>query len=305
MKHIEEHHLVSVVIALYNARGTLEQTVRSVLEQTCREFEVILVDDGSDEEYTDILESLNDNRISYHKLKHSNANVARNYGADRSKGKYIAFLDADDLWLPRHLEDCLSEIQKNKADGLYGSLWVRNPGRGDDREVRVRALKKEESMISYLLKAGYGAQTSTLFLSAESVRRTRWDESLKRHQDYDFVVRYCRVYTLCPKYEPTVIYVASFKTGSIDFESCIKVIERNRNDIEPLLYNRYHQSMLQLANNLNAPESIKKYYSKESVRHLEYVSYAQYIVACNPVSRMERLKYKIKYLLYVLRITVD
>jgi len=89
--------LVSIVIPLYNSRVTLHDCVESVLQQTHSNFEIILVDDGSDEIYTDIIGHFNDSRIAYYKLKHLNANVARNYGIVKSKGKYIAMLDSDDL----------------------------------------------------------------------------------------------------------------------------------------------------------------------------------------------------------------
>ncbi|MDR1090124.1 MAG: glycosyltransferase family 2 protein, partial [Prevotella sp.] len=160
------------------------------------------MDDGSEIVIYPVIENLNDNRISYNKLDHKNANIARNYGIEKSKGQYIAMLDADDLWLNNHISECLRILQHSDyVDGLYGSLILKDMNRDDERIVHVRALHEEESMIDYLLSTGYGAQTSTLFMTAESAQSVLWNPELNRHQDYDFVVRYSKRYNFIPKTE--------------------------------------------------------------------------------------------------------
>lgn len=293
---------ISVIIPVYNADKTLEQTIRSVLDQTYSHFEIIIIDDGSDYSYTSILQSLSDKRISYFKLRHANANVARNFGISKSTGDYIAMLDADDIWLPNHLESCLRTIKEEESDGLYGSLIIKGERDVTGKQIIVREINKDETVISYLLKTGYGAQTSTLFLSAESVSDIKWDESLNRHQDYDFVVRYCKKYKLKPKVEPTVIYRISLHVNKIDFKSCIKFIEQNEKDIEPLIYNKYHQNMWALAINQGAKKDVIDYYKRKSVKNLEYISYAHYNAIIEPESWVDKFKCKFSYIFYILKI---
>lgn len=294
--------LVSIVVPLYNSRATLIDCLESVIKQTHPYLEIILVDDGSDEKYDDIINSFNDNRIEYYKLTHSNANVARNYGISKSKGEYVAMLDGDDTWLPNHLNDCLSTIKRENVDGLYGSLFIKNKATGYEKEGKVRALYKDETMIDYLLRTGYGAQTSSLFLSAKSTKTVKWDESLKRHQDYDFVIRYSQSYKMAPKIQPTVVYHVSNSSKNIDFNSCIKVIEKNKMDIDPFLYNQYNQNMLNLAQNKKAKNEIIRHYKKESVRNLEYVPYSQYILIQDPKNRWDQLIVRMIYILHIIRI---
>ena len=93
--------LVSVIIPVYNSENYLAQAIESVLSQTYRPFELIVVDDGSSDRSREIA-------ISYPQVKYSyqqNSGVAeaRNRGIHNSRGKYIAFLDSDDLWLPEKL----------------------------------------------------------------------------------------------------------------------------------------------------------------------------------------------------------
>ena len=297
--------LISVVIPTYNtANEVLQATLNSVLHQTYPNIEIWLIDDGSETDVLPLVEEINDQRIHYQKLPHTNANVARNYGITQSKGKYIAMLDSDDLWLANHLEDCLQTLQQTNADGLYGSLIIRHQN-GGEQSVRVRHLNEDETMINYLLSTGYGAQTSTLFLTAESAKDVLWDAELKRHQDYDFVVRYSKKYRLAPKEKATVIYRLSQGAKTIDFESCIRFIKSNMDDIEPQLYLNYNYNMLLMAKNQNAGTDIINHYIKESTRYKAYLSYYRYVTIRYPKNWLERLKCKLEYLLDVLLIKVE
>lgn len=98
--------LFSVIIPCYNASRTLLDTVISVLAQTEMNWEMIIVDDGSSDRSPEIIKLLSqlDARIKLEQLPHQGVSVARNTGVRVSTGRYIAFLDADDLWLPDKLE---------------------------------------------------------------------------------------------------------------------------------------------------------------------------------------------------------
>ena len=175
---IMENALISVIIPFYNSRSTIERAVQSVLRQTYPYIEVWVVDDGSDDEGLSLIEQLQDERIYCQRLPHRNANVARNYGITHSHGEYIAMLDADDEWTEKHLERSLEVLQCEGAGGVYGSLILRGTR---DREVMTRAIRQDESTIDFLLANGYGAQTSTLVMTAASAKDVLWDETLNRH----------------------------------------------------------------------------------------------------------------------------
>ena len=99
--------LVSIITPVYNCEHLIEETIKSVISQTYKNWEMILVDDCSPDNSADIIKKYEekDNRIKYMKLQeNSGAAVARNYALENSKGRFIAYLDADDLWKPEKLE---------------------------------------------------------------------------------------------------------------------------------------------------------------------------------------------------------
>jgi glycosyltransferase involved in cell wall biosynthesis len=104
MKH-KNNPKVSVIIPTYNYAHFLPEALNSVLDQTYKNFEVIIVDDGSTDNTKDVLKSfLNDQRIRYIYQENSGLPATRNRGIKESKGQFVAFLDSDDVWLPAKLE---------------------------------------------------------------------------------------------------------------------------------------------------------------------------------------------------------
>jgi glycosyltransferase involved in cell wall biosynthesis len=90
---------VSVIIPTYNRAGLLREAVSSVLGQSCGDFELIIVDDGSTDGTQSVIEAFGDRKIKYLAVEHcANLSLLRNTGIRRSKGQFLAFLDSDDLW---------------------------------------------------------------------------------------------------------------------------------------------------------------------------------------------------------------
>lgn len=291
----ENDALISVVIPVYNQIVTLLRAILSVQSQTYTNWEMWIIDDGSTCEIGPVINQLGDPRIQYFRLpQHQNANVARNAGIVNARGKYVAMLDSDDEWLPDHLEKSYFYLKNHQSDGLYGSLIIDHITYR--HTITVRPLRKGETTIDYLLSNGYGAQTSTLFLTTESARKTLWDPGLNRHQDYDFIIRYTKTYQLQALTEVTVIYHSTPKNYTIDYYSCMRVIQRNKKEISPALYNAYHQGIYKGIKNATQPPSVKKYYQQESVHYKRFLSYAQYLEYRQPVSTIKRFCCFIRYL---------
>ena len=295
---------ISVVIPVYNGEKTLFDTLTSVLKQTYICFDVIIVDNGSDHPVESFIHPLmKDSRIRVCRIERSNANIARNYGIMESKGEYIAMLDADDYWQENHLQECLELLQHSDADGLYGSLFLRRSLSSDIQGLQIsnaRELKKRESMVNYLLTTGYGAQTSTLFATANSMKDILWDPELKSHQDYDFVVRFCKKYKMTVKKNPTVSYYLS--SGRVqDYESCIRFIKNNIKDINPVVYMQYNLNMYMQTRLKEELKKFASYYKNEAVRYKDYISYQRYVSVCNPQSCIQKWMEKLKYILQIVK----
>lgn len=113
----------SIVISLYNKADYIQNTLKSVLNQTFTDYEVIIINDGStDNSVTKVLE-FNDSRIQLYNQKNQGASIARNLGIEKAKYDYIAFLDADDLWKADHLETLNTLIQNFPNVGIFASRY--------------------------------------------------------------------------------------------------------------------------------------------------------------------------------------
>jgi teichuronic acid biosynthesis glycosyltransferase TuaG len=107
------HNLVSIITPSYNASKFIEECIRSVLDQSYTNWELIIVDDCSSDNSCEMIRKYNDKRIQLFELDSNvGAAEARNVAIRQAKGKYIAFLDSDDLWEPQKLEKQISFMQK-------------------------------------------------------------------------------------------------------------------------------------------------------------------------------------------------
>lgn len=118
---------VSVIIPTYNRAEMLERAIKSVLKQTYRNFELIVVDDGSTDDTSNLLNRYRTKLRSYSKL-HSGVSSARNFGLEKGEGAWVAFLDSDDYWLPEKLTRQMQYIGEHPGSMIHQTAeeWVRN-----------------------------------------------------------------------------------------------------------------------------------------------------------------------------------
>lgn len=109
---------VSVIIPVYNVERYISATINSVLNQTYSNFELLIVDDGSPDRSVDICQQFNDPRIRIIRQKNVGLAGARNTGIRYAKGKYLAFLDGDDIWLPEKLEKHILHLEASPNVGI-------------------------------------------------------------------------------------------------------------------------------------------------------------------------------------------
>lgn len=121
---MNEKPLVSIITPAYNAGVYIRDTIRSVLMQTYPNLEHIIIDDGSTDDTAEIVRAFPDSRIIYLYQKNSGQSTARNAGIAAAKGKYIAFLDADDLFLPDKLFEQVSYLETHPdCDFCYCKIY--------------------------------------------------------------------------------------------------------------------------------------------------------------------------------------
>ena len=135
--------LISVVIPCYNRAQSVEEAVKSVLSQDYDSFEVIAVDDHSDDDTMEILKSIQDHRLSVASNPGSRgAGAARNFGINLSKSPWIAFQDSDDIWLPRKLSKQMACVESGEYIGVYCGLIVENSIAPNVQPVRHHPIRR-------------------------------------------------------------------------------------------------------------------------------------------------------------------
>jgi glycosyltransferase involved in cell wall biosynthesis len=178
----------SVVIPVYNRAGQLRQALRSVLGQSEQDFEVVVVDDGSTDDPGRTAAEFVDPRIVLVRQENRGGGAARNTGIEWARGRYIAFLDSDDRYLPHHLAAMRGLLEHSPHTAGYARVIV---DRGGGRTILKppRAILPGEDMATYLLCDRGFIPTSTIVAEAELAKAIRFHENLPAAEDTDFVIR--------------------------------------------------------------------------------------------------------------------
>ena len=144
----------SVIIPLYNKEPHIKRALDSVINQTVQDFEIIVVNDGSTDKSADVVKTFSDARIRLINQKNAGVSVARNRGIDEAKSELIAFLDADDEWMPGYLKTILRLREKYPCAGLYATSlkteFIDNVL--TDKDEELRKLIPDEGLILNFFK---------------------------------------------------------------------------------------------------------------------------------------------------------
>ena len=177
----------SVVIPTFNRSASLLQTLRSCWQQSFTDFEVILVDDGSTDDTAEVVQQIDDNRLQFVRQPNGGPANARNNGMRVAQGRFIAFLDSDDVWYPDHLANAHEAIESQDADYVYTQIIV-DRGVGKYWVKPARRMEAHENIYDYLYVHGGFIQTSTLVISNSLARQVQWDENLTYGDNDQFAI---------------------------------------------------------------------------------------------------------------------
>lgn len=166
----KNEELVSIITPVYNAEKFLKDTIETVQNQTYKNWELILVNDCSKDKSEEIINhySKGDKRIRLINLeKNSGSATARNTAIENSKGRYIAFLDADDLWIKEKLSKQIQFMKKEKAAFIYSSYeFADENGHPNGKKVQVPQKITYEQALKNLI-----VWTSTVMIDTKMVQR--------------------------------------------------------------------------------------------------------------------------------------
>ncbi|NVJ91770.1 MAG: glycosyltransferase family 2 protein [Methylocystaceae bacterium] len=180
---------ISIILPTYNRANMLVEAIESVRAQTFSNFELIIVDNGSADDTCQRVDQIKDERIVFITIKHANVSAARNIAVAKAKGKYIAFLDDDDLWLPKKLEKFYDLFQKYPETIFAYSSWYYRDGQKD---IFLEATA-EGDIRHYLLLFGRIGTPSVMLPRTRFIQIGAFDETMTIGEDTDL---WCRLSTL-------------------------------------------------------------------------------------------------------------
>jgi len=260
--------MFSIVIPLYNKAISIERTLKTVLNQSFSDFEVVIVNDGSTDDGVEIIKNLSeDNRIKIINQDNQGVSAARNKGVENSKFEYIAFLDGDDEWKPDYLLKMKESIYQYPKAGMFCCAGiVRN---GDGSEV----LRLAEKYKFKILKIDF-FENPHIFLhtSATVVKKTEFDKTggfsvgMKRNQDFALFFSLALITPVVYCAFPLSIYVGGvegqatsvgidkvldhvIKRHNLVFENWLQKTHKNDSFIIFMKYELRHAFMINSINN--------------------------------------------------------
>jgi len=285
-----EKNLVSVIIPTYNREKTIARSIQSVQSQTYPVFEIIIIDDHSNDKTQNIVENLQqaDGRIRYilHE-KNLGAQTARNSGILSARGTWIAFLDSDDEWLPHKIEKELTVAHEKGVLVVHCEGYVSERGHEELNELKIRPLSG--NIYRDVLKSP-GPLYPALLVSKKCFDKIQnLDENIVAYQEWDTAICLAEYFEFGFVEEPLFIYHKHegemiSKNLYRDVEGWRQIIEKHQEEIiEVAGINALKEHYFTLA---------QKYYS---IRELD-CSIHYYM----ELSRMSEGFVKIKYKIYII-----
>ena len=241
----------SIIIPTYNRAGLIMGTINSVLNQTYKSFEIIIVDDGSTDETENILQPVlgKHSNIFYFKKNNDERGAARNYGTMRAKGDYVTFLDSDDIFYAHHLQEAVNLIGEKKSPEVFHLSYeiVRTDG------SLVKKFNRHSGSLSReVVVDGNVLSCMGVFIRREIAMENLFveDRELSGSEDYELWLR------LAGKYE---FSYSNTITSAIIHHPSRSVLEQGQKNA---LVKRVEKVLWHIMNN----ETLQKKYSKYNGR---------------------------------------
>jgi len=200
------NHMISVIIPTFNREHTIAQAIESVLAQTYKDLEIIVIDDGSTDDTKTVLEPYKD-RIKYFYQENKGVASARNKGLEEARGEFIAFLDSDDYWLPEKLRSQTEFLKAHPDTAMVYDRYWREYEETGNKKLRP---KKEYLTNGYIYTRFYFKYI--IWIGTVMVRRIcfetvgDFDTSLVVASDRDMLLRITREYRVGFMEEPLAVH---------------------------------------------------------------------------------------------------
>ena len=209
---------ISVIIPVYNGDKTIRETIESVLNQTFSDFELLIINDGSQDTTLEIVSNIPDPRIKVFSYPNAGLNASRNRGISLASGEYVSFIDADDIWTPDKLEAQLKALKAEPQAAVAYSWtdWIDEKGQFLRRANHNSATG---DVFAKLLLADFvGSGSNPLIRKQAFAEVGNFDQSLVGGQDWDMWLRLAARYPFTVVPSAQILYRQSPNSWSRNVE---------------------------------------------------------------------------------------
>lgn len=198
--------MVSVIIVVYNGEKYIQEAIESVRNQTYKDIELVVADDGSTDNTRKIVEKYKD--VVYVYQENKGEGSARNLGIEASKGEYLAFLDADDLYAPDKIEKQLKILlENNNIDVVYNDLKVVDENLNYLNILKSEGVyEKREDLLANIIYRQVIQGPICMMMRRKCIKNIKWSEKLIYTVDYEYVIKLALKYNFKYLEEPLYIY---------------------------------------------------------------------------------------------------
>lgn len=255
----------SVVMTVYNAEKYLRDTIESVLRQTEKNFELIIVNDCSTDSSEEIVkEYLTDSRIRYFKNeKNMKVSKTRNFGVSKARADYVAFIDSDDIWLDNKLEKQLAHMKKMNAKICYSGYGFLS----DDGKMQNRVFNVPEKInFRRLLKQNVITPSASIFAKELLVKYPFYADAV--HEDFVAFLQMLKNEKICAYgiNDPLILYRLTANSKSRNKIKSALMTLKSYKEVGVNLFARWFYLMFYMVNGL------KKYRGLKDAKNLGYIS---------------------------------
>lgn len=268
----------SVIIPLYNKEDYILATLESAINQSFKNFEIIIVNDGSTDRSLNIIQSIKNDKIKIITTANRGLSAARNIGIKNTNASYVAFLDADDLWMEDFLETINNLIKKNKKEHVFATAiepFIKN--KNISLKPTDYIISKEKHITTFSNLADHIITPSGLVVKKSVFKEIGYfDEGINYAEDEDFYIRCFKPYNLILYTEPKIYYRMgainqmtapnpNFKRIIPDFSKYIN--KENQADLKPYL-DAIHYKLVVLYKMERNSKLVKFYKRKINTKNL-------------------------------------
>lgn len=192
--------LISVIIPLYNKEKYVAETIKSVLNQTYANFELIIVNDGSTDNSLKVVEKFKDKRIRIFSKENGGQSNTRNYGIKKSKGAFFTFIDADDMWYKDHLTNLYNVFLQHNDDNIFCDKYTSDKKTNFLENDTITIIEKN-NILNYFYKSQFLFSLCNCLIKKKHIEEysLNLEEELSIGEDINFILKlnqYSKIYLI-------------------------------------------------------------------------------------------------------------